>query len=95
VQGEIDPDHADIELRLLDGDALLARHVNQDALLHIEAGGCDYPVARLVLMDEAGGLLPEARVLELVGAPLELAAGVDTPRGNARAVVDVVLDAPE
>lgn len=85
--GALDPDHADIELGLYDGDTRLARHVTFDWLLYIAAddAGCDYPRARLVLVDAEGGLLPPDRVAGLVGRPLRLDVHLRSPRGGADA----------
>ena len=94
VRGEVDPDQADVELRLTKGDRLLAAHVNQDWLLTIEPDGCEYPLARMVLLDEEGGLLPEERLAEIAGIDLRLAGGVNTPAGNARAIHAATLELP-
>lgn len=83
--GALDPDHTDVELGLYDGDTRLARHLTVDWLLYIAAdgAGCDYPRARLVLLDEEGGLLPPDRVAALVGRPLRLDVHLRSPRGDA------------
>ena len=94
IRGAVDPDHADIELKLSQRDHALGQHVNQDWLLTIEPDGCHYPTARVVLLDEEGGLLPEERLPEVTGVPLRLAAGVETPDGGARALHEVVLLPP-
>lgn len=72
--GAIDPDRVDLQLDLLDGDRQISRHIAQDWLLYLVDGldACDYPRARLVLLDEEGGLLPPAQVDALVGRPLTL-----------------------
>lgn len=84
-QGALDPDHADVELVLRDGDTQLARHFTADWLLHIGADGegCDYPQARLVLVDAEGGLLTASAAQALVGRPLDLEVHLRTPRGDA------------
>ena len=94
VRGRIDPDDADIELRLNHGDHALGEHVTADWLLTIEPDGCHYPLARIVLLDEGGGLLPEERLPEVTGVPLRLAAGIETPEGGARAREMVTLLLP-
>jgi hypothetical protein len=94
VRGLVDPDDADIELSLTHGDHALAQHVNQDWLLTIEPDGCEYPSARLILVDEEGGLLEEARLPDLAGVPLQLTAGVNTPLGDARAQEMVTFELP-
>lgn len=72
--GAIDPDHVDLELDLFDGPRHISRHLAQDWLLYLVDGvdACDYPRARLVLLDEEGGLLPPPHVDGLVGRPLRL-----------------------
>ncbi|MEZ4436498.1 MAG: hypothetical protein R3F65_29205 [bacterium] len=83
--GALDPDHTDVELGLYDGAIRLARHVTVDWLLYIapDGAGCDYPRARLVLLDEEGGLLPPDRVAALVGRPLRLDVHLRSPLGDA------------
>lgn len=83
-QGALDPDHVDIQLDLLDGETRIARHLTTDWLLHIDPDGpwCDYPRARLVLVDGEGGLLPPERVDALVGADLDLRVVLRTPLGE-------------
>lgn len=85
MQGALDPDHADVELLLFDAETRLARHYTEDWLLHIDDEGpwCDYPRARLVLLDPEGGLLPVEQVEALIGRPLRLEVHFATPRGDA------------
>lgn len=92
MQGAIDPDHADVEMLLFDGETRLARHYTADWLLHIDAAGpwCDYPRARLVLLDAEGGLLPAAQVEALVGRTLRLEVTVTTPREDATGTFEIV-----
>ena len=66
---------------------LIARHLTTDWLLHIDPDGpwCDYPQARMVLVDTEGGLLPPEQVDALVGRALELQVHLRTPIGSADA----------
>jgi len=95
THGTIDPDHVDIQLDLFDGETRIARHMTTDWLLHVDPQGpwCDYPRARLVLLDGEGGLLPPERVDGLVGRTLRFEAHLRSPLGGADAVFMVVPDA--
>lgn len=83
--GALDPDHTDVELALFDGATRVAHHFTADWLLHIDPSGpwCDYPRARLVLLDPDDGLLTADRAAELVGRALHLDVSLRTPRGDA------------
>lgn len=83
--GALDPDHTDVELALFDGDTRIAHHFTADWLLHIDPSGpwCDYPRARLVLLDADDGLLTADRVADLIGRSLRLDVNLRTPRGDA------------
>ncbi len=99
VRGQVDADHADIELRLFDqleGGHLLGSHLNDDVLLTLNPEGwCEYPIARMVLIDEEGGLLPRERVLELPGRQVRLEVGVRSDPGTARLSEVLTLLPPE
>ena len=97
LAGAIDADHADIDLTLREGDVVRARHVTADWLLHVDAAGpaCEYPRARLVLVDEAGDLFPRERLADLADVPLSLDVRLDSPLGGGTATVPVVLALPE
>lgn len=96
VRGALDPDVADVDLRLLDGPRQLARHYNTETLLDIDADGphCDYDNARLVLVDEEGGLLPESALADYTGRPLTLDVKITSPAGDALARRPLTLDPP-
>lgn len=91
LQGALDPDHADVELLLFDGETRLARHYTADWLLHIDEAGpwCDYPRARLVLLDTEGGLLPVEQVEGLIERSLRLEVSFVTPRGDANGTFEI------
>ncbi len=96
LQGSLDPDHADVELVLLDGEARLGRYFMADWLLSFAVEGfCDFPDARIVLLDSEGGLLELEDVIALDGRSFELRVGVDTPLGDARHTQMITLDWPE
>lgn len=92
AQGALDPDHVDIQMDLIDGDTRIARHLTTDWLLHIDPDGpwCDYPRARLVLVDREGGLLPPEQVDALVGRTLRLDVYLRSPLGDADASFTIV-----
>ena len=97
LMGTLDPDQADIELHLRDADWLLAEHRTFDWLLDIQPGGwCEYAKARLVFLDEEGGLFPPERLAEVVERPMTLSAQVRTPLGVATSeqTVELVLGSP-
>jgi len=92
-EGSLDPDHVDIQLDLVDGETRIARHLTTDWLLHIVPDGpyCDYPRARLVLVDGEGGLLPPERVEALVGRTLDLAVFLRSPLGDVDAAFEITV----
>lgn len=75
-EGPFDPDHADLDVRLVRGDWTLATYRAQDVLLSTVGGVCSYDNLRLVLVDEAGGVLPQARLDPLVDQTGELSATI-------------------
>lgn len=93
TQGALDPDHTDIELVLWQGQEARARHLTADWLLSIDRSGpwCDYPRARLVLVDEAGGLMPRERLAEVVAGPLTLQVKLTSPLGGGEATLPITL----
>ena len=72
IDGPFDPDHAALHLTLTRGDWLVSQFVNPNALLGFIDGVCTYDKIRLVLQDEQGGLLPQARTDELTTGTLHL-----------------------
>ena len=95
VRGTLDADHTDVDLQLLDGDRLLARHPNPDTLLNIGRGEplLQYLDARMVLLDDEGGLMTEEAVRALAGRVLTLKVDLVSDIGAARAEAPVTLDA--
>lgn len=91
ARGALDPDDVDIQIDLVDGDTRIARHLTTGWLLHIDPDGpaCEYPRARLVLVDGEGGLLPAERVDGLVGRPLALTVYLRSPLGDADAAFEI------
>jgi hypothetical protein len=71
-EGPIDPDHADLDVRLGLGDWTLSTYQARDVLLSTLGGVCSYDNLRLVLVDEAGGVLALDRLGPLVGQTGEL-----------------------
>lgn len=94
AQGALDPDLVDVTITLKDGDTVIARHVTAEWLLHIDVRGpwCDYPTARLILVDEAGGLFTREDALAVTKRPLTLEARFETPEGDAEVVQTIELD---
>ena len=92
LDGTLDPDQATISLFLRDGAHLLSEHVTSERLLNIEPEGwCEYPQARLVLLDARGGLFDVAQVPGVVGRALDLAVRVETPLGTASVETQIEL----
>lgn len=96
VSGTIDPDHTDIELTLWRGPWRVAEHVTEDWLLHIIESGphCEYLSARMVLLDEQGGLLSRERVPGLTEGELELRGAFRSAIGGATARWPLSLQLP-
>lgn len=74
ADGPFDPDAADLEITLTKGDWQLSEFVGQHLLLSTLGGVCSYDKVRLVLTDEAGGVLGEERLGELRGQTVRLVA---------------------
>lgn len=96
LTGAFDPDAADVELTLLQGEQVLAVHATYDWLLLLPEEGalepyCDYPRARLVLVDGAGGLLSPELLPPLLGVPLRLEVALTSALGDARQTFEVRL----
>ncbi len=85
VVGAFDGDHGDVALELFDGERPLSNHRNTDVPFTADASltGCSYDQARLVMLDEDGGLMTEDAVLALVGRTVELAATLTSDAGDA------------
>ncbi|MCA9541084.1 MAG: hypothetical protein KC620_19420 [Myxococcales bacterium] len=85
VSGPMDPDSVDVQLDLFHGETRIAQHLTDDWLLHIYPEGpwCEYPRARLVLVDEEGGLLDADAVEALVGETLQLDVHLRSAGGDA------------
>ncbi len=66
-EGPLDPDHADLDVRLQRGDWTLSSYRAQDVLLSTVGGVCSYDNLRLVLVDEGGAVLGVERLDPLVG----------------------------
>lgn len=96
LQGAIDPDSVDIELRLRGATWQISTHQQTDWLLHLGADGasCEYPLARLVMLDERGGLLDPNRFEEITEAPVRLDISVQSSQGDGRANFEVTLAPP-
>lgn len=94
AQGALDPDLVDVSIQLKDGETIIARHVTAEWLLHIDRAGpwCVYPTARLVLLDEEGGLFDREAALAATGRPLTLEARFESPDGDAVITETVELD---
>jgi len=97
AQGALDPDHTDIELVLRQGEVARARHITADWLLYVDPAGpwCDYPLARLVLVDENNSLLPRERLPEVADTPLALDITLASPLGGGTVTQMVTLRLPE
>lgn len=93
-QGALDPDLVDVRIQLRDGDRIIAQHITAEWLLHIDTSGpwCDYPTARLILVDEEGGLFDREAALAVSKRPLTLEAWYETPEGDAMLTETVELD---
>ncbi len=93
VQGAFDPDSVNVQMRLLDGGLVRGRHDTADWFFLIDAQtpACDYPRARLVLEDGAGGLLPRDDVYLVADRPLTLDVRVSSALGAVQVVETVVL----
>ena len=93
VTGDMDPAHTDIELVLEHDDRLLGQHVVADWLLHPDSEGrfCDYPRARLVFVDDEGGLLPAEAMPELVEKNMQLRVRLASIPGTAEQTFPVVF----
>lgn len=94
AQGALDPDLVDVTIVLKDGETVIAQHVTAEWLLHIDTSGpwCDYLAARLILVDEEGGLFDREAALAVSKRPLTLEARFDTPGGDAEVVSTIELD---
>jgi hypothetical protein len=97
AQGALDPDLVDIEITLADEGRVVARHVTTEWLLSIDRTGpfCDYNRARLILVDEEGGLFSRDAAIELAGRPLTLTAQLTSPEGDAETIETITLDASD
>lgn len=94
LTGTFDPDHVDVEVALWAGHRV--GHLEErDWFLHLidEVPACDYLRARLVLVDEEGGLFPPARFSELTQAPLRLEVRM-TSAGEVAALTSMVTLLP-
>jgi hypothetical protein len=94
VVGGFDPDSVNVRLALLDGERLLAEHRTDDWLFFIFPVGCDYPRARMVMLDERGGLLSPEVIPRVVERPLRLRVQLDSALGVVQETLDVTLTAP-
>ena len=96
LKGALDPDSVDVELRLRGAAWQISTHQQTDWLLHLGADGasCEYPLARLVMLDERGGLLDPNRFEEITGVPVRLDVSVKSSQGDARADFEVILMPP-
>lgn len=97
AQGALDPDLVDIEISLADEGRVIARHVTTEWLLTIDGRGpfCDYNRARLILIDEEGGLFSRDAAVALAGKPLTLTARLTSPEGDAETIETITLDASD
>jgi hypothetical protein len=93
IRGAFDPDAADVDLSLFDGERRIAHHVTRDWYLEINqvAHVCEYLLARLVLVDEEGGLLSAERVPALLGSAIRLEADVRSPGGEVQGSIPIDL----
>jgi hypothetical protein len=91
VRGEMDPLHTDIELILERNGEELARHVVADWLLHADPNGefCDYPRARLVFVDQEGGLVSPEGIPGLLNINMLLTASLRSIPGAVRTEFDL------
>ncbi len=92
VTGPLDPNETDVRLELWNGDWKLSSHVNTATLLGtLVPDVCDYDVARLVLVDELGMLLPPDRVQALPGTEVELRVRLTSAPGEVADTFAVTL----
>ncbi len=93
VRGAFDPDAADVDLSLFQGEQRIAHHLTRDWYLEINPDGpvCEYISARLVLVDAEGGLLTGQAITALLEAEIRLDADVRSAEGEARGTYAVDL----
>ena len=86
VGGAFDPDKADVDLSLFDGEQRIAHHLTRDWYLEInrEVQSCEYLLARLVLIDAEGGLMVGAAIDALLDGEIRLEADIRSPEGNVQ-----------
>lgn len=82
ADADMDPDHADVLLIARIGNREVSRHLSRDTLLIIGPEGCDYPSARLVLVDEAKLLLTSEGLPELVREGVTVSVSLTSPAGS-------------
>jgi len=87
IRGAFDPDAADVDLSLFQGERRIAHHLTRDWYLELNPAGpsCDYLLARLVLVDEEGGLMAAERVPDVLEGPIRLDADLRSPGGGVQA----------
>lgn len=91
ADGRIDPDHADLRVKLTRGEWVLSEGGGKNLLLSWLGGVCSYDKLRLVLLSEDGGVLPQDRLGELVAAPARLEAEMCTGTSCGRWEGEIVL----
>jgi len=93
VSGAFDPDAADVDLSLFNGEQRIAHHLTRDWYLEINPAGpvCEYISARLVLVDEEGGLMSGEQISPLLDAEIRLEADVRSAAGEVREAHDLDL----
>jgi len=86
VRGAFDPDAADVDLSLFDDEQRIAHHLTRDWYLEINPVGpvCEYISARLVLVDEEGGLMSGEQISPLLDAEIRLEADIRSAEGEVR-----------
>ena len=86
VVGHFDPDASDVDLALFEGERRIAHHITRDWYFEVnrEAHACEYLLARLVLVDEEGGLMSDEAISPLLDAELRLEADIRSAEGEVR-----------
>ncbi|MFN3201946.1 MAG: hypothetical protein ACE366_26305 [Bradymonadia bacterium] len=81
LHGAFDPDEATVSLRLVGPNGTLGQYYETQVLLWLSDGACDYDLARVVLVDQMGGLLSQEAVTALEGVTLELQVEISSALG--------------
>lgn len=101
IAGRFDPDSVDVALTLWQGDWAVGQHLVGDWLLFLPPGDadalppaeryCDYPRARMVLVEPDGALLRPDQLGRIVDQPLRLEVNLSSALGAVATDFEVRL----